>query len=220
MSASTWRLHLPGVQTVLGQRRSWISIPPPGYLDGPGEPACAVTLNYVMEIVQGSRFRCLRGNRALSTWTNGIQTKSRIQLPGQAAPSLGATHENSDWNFKKIRKIKVDPVISCVLHWEFWGQMPQLIHLAWCPAYTGCSGNLYQMKNNYSQLCLCQGARESGRFESSFKREYWDAEVLSLWSWFGVGVVTHLKAFLKAYLARACLCAGVWNSMNVLSAGP
>ena len=142
MSASTWRLHLPGVQTVLGQRRSWISIPPPGYLDGPGEPACAVTLNYVMEIVQGSRFRCLRGNRALSTWTNGIQTKSRIQLPGQAAPSLGATHENSDWNFKKIRKIKVDPVISCVLHWEFWGQMPQLIHLAWCPAYTGCSGNL------------------------------------------------------------------------------
>lgn len=36
ISASTWRLHLPGVQTSLGQRHSWMSIPSPGYLeDGP-----------------------------------------------------------------------------------------------------------------------------------------------------------------------------------------
>lgn len=54
ISASTWQLRLPGVQTSLSQRHSWISIPSPGYLDGPGEPARAVTLNYVMEIVQGS----------------------------------------------------------------------------------------------------------------------------------------------------------------------
>lgn len=33
-------------------------------------------------------------------------------------------------------------------------------------------------------------------------------------------VVPDLKAFVKTYLARACLCAGVWSSMNVLAAGP
>ena len=39
ISAFTWPLHLPRVQTSLGQRHSWISIPSPGYLeDGPPGP--------------------------------------------------------------------------------------------------------------------------------------------------------------------------------------